>query len=207
MNKLLFMGAGAVGAGGLGLGGYSLLKPNKETFRNKFSNSLLNKDSDSEAWNSRYSSLKGQTPAFPSLLEVAKKNDDLQTTKEAHKRACLEIYDSPVEDNKYLRDFELYCSKHIEDEITKSSLISDAKNVGTEWDKRLDALKKLTGDAVNTLSDELKSLKTTMGSSNASDDYRDTLKKWCDTTKTKIFLGSEDLKFKDVKTYCVKNNV
>ncbi|CBY92486.1 hypothetical protein HF1_04780 [Mycoplasma haemofelis str. Langford 1] len=203
MNKSLMMGLGAAGAGGLGFGGYSLLKPKEETFRSKYQHSLINKEGDNQIWESRYSTLKGKSPKFQLLKEVAQKNDDAQTSKSAHKEACLKLYDTPTKDTQYFEDFENYCSKHIEDMVTGGTLIADNKNTGTKWDTKLTALKNLTGTSIDSLSEKLKELKTTMGDQAASETHRESLKNWCDATKTKIFLGAEDSTFKDVNTYCV----
>nr|WP_045118484.1 hypothetical protein [Mycoplasma haemocanis] len=202
MVKGLIALIGTAGIGSIGIVGYSLMKSHEETFKSKYPNALLNKESDNNIWESRYTVLKGKSPKFQLLKEVAQKNDDSPTSKSAHKEACLKLYDTSIKDTKYLEDFENYCSKHIEDVVSQGTLITDNKNTGTKWDTKLTTLKNLASTSVDFLPTKLKELKTTMGNQAINESHRESLKNWCDTAKTKIFLGSEDSDFKNFNTYC-----
>ncbi|CBY92332.1 hypothetical protein HF1_03240 [Mycoplasma haemofelis str. Langford 1] len=202
MSKWMALGMGSVGAAGAG--GYFLLKPETETFKTKYKHSLLSKDGDSSIWDARHTSLNGKTPTHKKLKEAVTNYSSTDNSKRLHREACLEIYEMPAESKEYLSDFESYCTKNMGDALAPKTVISDPKETTTEWDKKLNALKGLGSDKVESLPSELKTLKNTIGSASPDANHRETLKNWCDGMKTKMFVGSEDSRFQDFSNYCAK---
>ncbi|AEW45148.1 hypothetical protein MHC_01410 [Mycoplasma haemocanis str. Illinois] len=204
MSKWIVLGIGSTGVVGASVGSYFLLKPTTETFRVKYKNALLSKEGDSSIWDSRHASLSGKTPIYKKLKEAVTNHSSSDLSKRLHKEACLEIYEMPIDEEKYFSDFESYCTKNMRDLIAPKTFITDPKSTATEWDKKLNSLKELGSDKLETLNSALKTLKNAIGSASPSETHRETLKGWCDNMKTKIFVGGNDAGFQNFRDYCAK---
>nr|WP_014272558.1 hypothetical protein [Mycoplasma haemocanis] len=183
----------------------SVTSKKKETFRDKYKEAILSKES--ELWNSKFTVLKGNGEPTHPTLKNSKGNikSNESKAKDLHKQGCAEIYDSEWENSLYLKDFQIYCAKTMKDGISKGETWNEqAHTESNPWNAKLTSLHS---HGV-TLSESLKKIKEQISKGsdlapNWSESKRKALKDWCDAIQLEIFLGENESQFKNAKLYCV----
>ncbi|CBY92407.1 hypothetical protein HF1_03990 [Mycoplasma haemofelis str. Langford 1] len=209
MSKLIPASLGALGAGGLGVGGLMVLKPWQSesvvTFKDKYSQALLDDKVDATIWTKKYEELKKTTPNHPKLVEAFEKTKapaDEARAKELLKEGCLAIYSLPVENSKHFSDFKSFCSKTNADVSENKDWISEAvSNNKNKWDTALTSLKS---HDKGELDRELAKLKAGIQNNSETfpEDKKTLLKGWCDSAKSSIFEGRDSVVFKNQESFC-----
>ncbi|AEW45205.1 hypothetical protein MHC_01695 [Mycoplasma haemocanis str. Illinois] len=212
MSKLIFASLGTLGAVAAGVGGWMVFKSGQAerivTFKDKYSQALLDGKADDTTWTKKYEALKKTSPNHPKLREAFEKTKapaDEARAKELLKEGCASLYSLSVEDSKHFSDFKSFCSKTNSDVsgdgkwITEN--VSQSKN---KWDTALDALKKYDPKTKGELDRKLVDLKEGIQSNSDTfpEDKKTTLKNWCDAVKSSIFEGKDTVVFKNQESFC-----
>ncbi|AEW45333.1 hypothetical protein MHC_02335 [Mycoplasma haemocanis str. Illinois] len=209
MGKLVFVLASAAGVGATGVGGFLLMRKNngpKITFGERYKHALLSKTSD--LWATKLLTLKKEAPTHPKLLESfnkAKETNQDETATNLLKEGCDLIYQEPVENSNYQKDFKNYCSK-TNKEASSKTWNGENKN-NNAWDTPLTNLKSHNVSEYGELNSKLATLKQEIGAltvTTYSDSVREKLKNWCEEIQSNIYEGPESDEFKQQERYCRK---
>ncbi|AEW45208.1 hypothetical protein MHC_01710 [Mycoplasma haemocanis str. Illinois] len=208
MSKLIFASLGTLGAGAAGVGGWIVFKSGQSkrivTFKDKYSQALLDGKADDTTWTKKYEELKKTSPNHPKLREAFEKtkaSEDEARAKELLKEGCSSLYSLSVEDSKHFSDFKSFCSKTNSDVSGDGKWIEEAiSNNKNKWDASLESLQKYEGE----LNQELANLKQGIQSNSGTfpEDKKTALKNWCDSVKSSIFEGKDTVVFKNQESFC-----
>ncbi|AEG72516.1 hypothetical protein MHF_0221 [Mycoplasma haemofelis Ohio2] len=172
-----------------------------ETLRSKFAGALIKSD-ETNIWDSKWEALKKGSVSGDNVnikLALSKKDEsDPKVGKDALKRGCLELYDSPFinrEDKNFL-DFKSYCSKNNKDKGNATTWITQ-EHSDSAWTTKWTNLKKHTGD----IDSELGVIKGKSSESGQDTERQKEIKNWCDKVAVELF-ESESVRYNNFLIYC-----
>ncbi|AEG72477.1 hypothetical protein HF1_01570 [Mycoplasma haemofelis str. Langford 1] len=171
-----------------------------ETLRSKFAGALI-EDTETTIWDAKWDALKkGSVNGDNENLKLAlskKDGNSEQEGKDALKRGCKELYESPFknrEDKNFL-DFKSYCAKNNKEKAGGSELIAKVdtdEGWGTKWTN----LKSHQGD----IDSELEDIKKKDTTSQEAERKKE-IKAWCEKVASELF-ELESVRYKNFVTYC-----
>ncbi|AEG72901.1 hypothetical protein MHF_0629 [Mycoplasma haemofelis Ohio2] len=199
-SKYLALGgaglAGAGAAGGLALGTdlFSSKSDPKSVISKVLEKSLIPLGEDhSSKWNDRKTKLESAESGslIPSLEAIKTKEN---RSGEDIKNWCKDNVGGFVEDDggKKFKNVSNYCTFNIKDKLTNP--VSDSN-----WTTVNDKLKGIESGLSPAMEKVKSELNKGGGDANA-------LKSWCESTYTKMFIGSDDASFKDASSHCTSTN-
>ncbi|AEG73715.1 hypothetical protein MHF_1481 [Mycoplasma haemofelis Ohio2] len=201
MNSIAKVASSLVGCGSAGAAGFGLYQYlNRHiSLAEKLRGTLLSTEANSTEWSARLSSLKGSNGNLvPELKEI--KNKDSAAKEEDLKKWCSDSLKSKFSHKEDLlfQNVQKYCTYSIKEKLGSGNIIEDSTQ---DTDNKLSTLfSKLSSADESKISKFFKTIKDTSGTDNAGSKA---LKAKCKEAYSYPFKGEDDLKFQNVKEFCI----